>query len=414
MAGMRLYPWTIIYLFVALFALGSVPALYVLGTEGLGGLLLGAIDKNLILQAYVWTIFTCLILLLFAHVTGVQINMRAYIRRDMQEKPEKYYLRLWKITLAVSLMMTGWMFGRTGCRIPILESLGLDFITAAQLRQTYETVINQNIFNLHLYGVGVFNCVIALYGIKTRRSLFLTVSFVQLFFICAFSLAKSPVVNVLLILMIFYALVKPISMRNFVAIPVIFLLVIFPWYAISGIGENTGQSFIQLVAERIFLGQWAALPFYFDIFRDSSPSVCSVLPPYLNFVLSGYGFEWGQSPSRLAMRAIVGDAVVDGGGAGVATTFFIGEAYALGGILGIVLAIGLVAIQIWFLAYLFLHLRKNIFTVYLYAFMLFKFCMGMISGVSAFMLSGFTFVLGAITLFVFGAQAATSARLRKS
>jgi len=395
-----LYPWTIVYLIVAVFSLGALPATYVLGTEGFYRIL-QSIDNDYIFNAYVWTVLSCLLLYFLFAVSGGQKNLKAFVLKTIELKSQDYYRRLWMITFILSMLITGWMFFKTGYRLPIREALGLDFVASMQLRQAYETQLNQSIFNIQLYGLGIFNCAIVMFGLKRRRLWYSMLSAVNIVLICAFSLAKSPIANFLLIMAILYTLVKPIPFTRVILIPVLFISLVWPLYTVSGILENMEQTFISAVAERILYGQWISLPFYFEIFRDISQPYGSVLPPYVQSACMGHGYEWGESPSRMVMREIVGDVAVDQGGAGVATTFFIGEAYALGGAAGIIGAILLVAFEAWLLSFLFLKIKKTIFSTFLLAFMLFKLCIGIISGISVFVLSGFTFVLFALAVWVY-------------
>ena len=86
---------------------------------------------------------------------------------------------------------------------------------------------------------------------------------------------------------------------------------------------------------RVIYGQWAALPFFFEMFDKDRQSVVVLAPPYF-----GDGNAWERDgvevPPRKVMRAVTGYRVLEGTGSGVAVTYFIGEAFAVAGRAGIV------------------------------------------------------------------------------
>jgi hypothetical protein len=277
------------------------------------------------------------------------------------------------------------------------------------LRQSFEFLINQNVFTFQLYVLAGLNYAIAATGINRYRRLYIGASLFNILLICSFALAKSPIANVCLIICLFYSLVRPFTINLFklIAIPVTVVCLLFPMYWATGIGRTTEKNTLIMISERIFFGQWAALPYYFELFDDLRLPYSSVLPPYIKSHL--YGVDkmemLEQVPARYVMRAIIGDDAVDEGGPGVASSFFIGEAYALGGYPAVIAGCVLVVSELWLLSMAFLHFRKTVVSSYIYAFMIFKFCMGLVSGISAFVLSGFTIILFIIISYAMALQA---------
>jgi hypothetical protein len=394
---------TIICIFALVFILSAIPASMVVGTEVLDALTHG-VDHDSVIDAYWWTLYSCCLMLVLSIILGIWNKMHKYAQRPLVVVSELRYEKLWWITISISLCLTLWMFAKCGFRIPIVESINIGYAEAMILRKSYEILINQNVFTLQLYGLAGLNLAIALTGINRHRRLYIGASICNILLICSFSLAKSPIANVFLIMILFYSLVRPIviNLSKLIIIPLTAVCLLLPGYWVSGITENVGKNPLLLITERIVVGQWAALPYYFKQFDDAQMSYSSVLPPYVKRLLDDDTDNMKmleQPPSRYVMRAIIGDAGVDEGGAGVATAFFIGEAFALGGYSLVIVGCFLVVVELWLLSKAYLHFRKTVVSSYIYAFMLFKFCMGLVSGISAFVLSGFTIVLYFIVIY---------------
>ena len=402
------FPSTMIYCLVLVFVLGAIPAGIIIGTDALDKLTLG-VSHDSVNHAYRWTLYSCCFMLVLSFILGIRNNMRRYAQRPLLVVSELRYKKLWWITACISAGLSLWMFVQCGFRIPILESFNLSYAEALVLRQNYEILVNQNVFTLQLYGLAGLNYVIAATGIHRYRWLYIGASICNILLICSFGLAKSPIANVLLIIILFYSLMKPmtINLSKLIVIPLAVGCLLYPWYWVSGLGENTEKNTLRLIAERIFVGQWAALPYYFEQFDDLRLPYSSVLPPYIKRLLNDVDYMemLEEQPSRYVMRAIIGDAAVDQGGAGAATSFFIGEAFALGGYPLVIIGSIMVVIELWLLSIAFFLIRKTAVSSYIYAFMLFKFCMGLISGFSAFVFSGFTILLFSIVVYAMAVQA---------
>jgi hypothetical protein len=88
--------------------------------------------------------------------------------------------------------------------------------------------------------------------------------------------------------------------------------------------------------------------------------------------------------------------------AGVANTFFTGEAFAWAGTLGVILSPLIIMAHLLFFIYLFGKIRKTWFSVYVFSFFLYKILIGIFGGISYFVFSSIHIILVGFLLFWFG------------
>jgi hypothetical protein len=86
--------------------------------------------------------------------------------------------------------------------------------------------------------------------------------------------------------------------------------------------------------------------------------------------------------------------------AGVANTFFTGEAFAWAGYLGVILSPFIIMAHVAFFIYLFGKLRKTWFSVYIFSFLLYKTFIGIFGGISYFIFSSIHIVIMAFLLLL--------------
>jgi hypothetical protein len=86
--------------------------------------------------------------------------------------------------------------------------------------------------------------------------------------------------------------------------------------------------------------------------------------------------------------------------AGVANTFFTGEAFAWAGYPGVILSPFIVMAHLAFYIYLFRRIKKTWFTVYVFSFFLFKVFIGIFGGISYFILSSMHITLLAFIMLL--------------
>src|SRR6185369_5793948 len=108
------------------------------------------------------------------------------------------------------------------------------------------------------------------------------------------------------------------------------------------------------------------LPYYFILFEHDQQPPYTLLPPYMQSALG----RTVDSPGRKIMIYIEPSAALEGV-AGNVPSFFVGEAYAIAGNWGVVLAPLLAALELWLVAACFAALPKNPITLTIYAWLLF-------------------------------------------
>ena len=138
---------------------------------------------------------------------------------------------------------------------------------------------------------------------------------------------------------------------------------------------------------RLFLGEFASLPTYFEIFNGKSASVMTLIPPYIQGIL---GIET-KSISRIAIEHLISQD--KHGIVGVANTMFVGSSYALMGKIGIILSPFVVFINYYIVTWLFSSLRKDLFSAFIFGYLLFRMSMNINSSIGYFIFSGVQIVL---------------------
>ena len=151
------------------------------------------------------------------------------------------------------------------------------------------------------------------------------------------------------------------------------------------------------IARRIFYGQISDLPHYFELFSNNNISFSSLLPPY---IANLFGIEGIKSASHLVMEC-TNPVAASLGTVGVANSFFIGEAYAVAGDMGVILSPFIIMANLTFFVYLFSGLKKNIFFVFLFSWFLFRIFDGIFGGISYFTFSGLHIILLCVLYYLF-------------
>jgi hypothetical protein len=183
-------------------------------------------------------------------------------------------------------------------------------------------------------------------------------------------------------------LISEIPFKKFLQYGSISLLLISVMYFLTRFATSISSLFTG-ITKRIFYGQISDLPHYFELFSKYKISFSALLPPYMANL---FGIEGIKSASRLVMES-TNPAAVSQDIAGVANSFFVGEAYAVGGYTGVILSPFLVMANLAFFVYLFSGLKKNIFFIFLFAWFLFKTFEGIFGGISYFTFSGLHIIL---------------------
>ncbi|MFK8030844.1 MAG: hypothetical protein AB8G18_11475 [Gammaproteobacteria bacterium] len=393
-------PIHFIYLFIFLFAIVGYPAAYLFDREGMFYYFVRNVDSGYLGIAYFWTVVSFLLIALLNVVLGSHRRFDMFMRRKTEDgwiKPDL----LWIVVFTASVMMNLLFFVKMDFSLPLLN-LPENVTELLLKRIDVKERLNPVLFSLSATVLGPLSLILALFFIRSRRKAKIALSVVNFLIIGTFSLAKSSFIIGVVIVIASYSFIRPLSYSKMIKLGVLFIALLLPMFFLTKskeAGHVQGQAIAEIVTARIIYGQWAALPFFFEMFEKEPQTLKILLPPYL-----GDGSAWERNGEEVAprkvMRAVTGYKVLEGTGAGVAVTYFIGEAYAVGGRLGVLFGCLLVSGQIWMMTYVFSRLRKTPLAIYAYSWLIYKICMGLITGLSAFVVSSFSVALFVLFLYV--------------
>lgn len=373
------------------FGLLGVPLAHLADPEGIGYLASyterAGIDT--VLRAYLWTVYAAVVLTLLFYMTGTRRRLVAYQERPETALSRRAYGQIWMYAFTAGLACATFLYVQNGFEHPGLKGFGMDYLDYALLRvQTSET-INMNVYNVGLTLFVSFAMIVALFYLKSFWRVIITAAlFITL---GSFSLAKAPMASAVLLWLFYYIAVKKPALTKIGVSAICLLAVLSLMYFISGFAGQ-GQALGTQILTRVLSGQFADLPYYFECFETSKVPLTALLPPYMQCWL---GLEKIPSAARLVME-YTNPAAVAAGTAGVASTIFIGEAYAWAGLWGIVFAPFWVAFHFWLVTAIFTRLPKNIWCAFVFAYLFYRMSMALIGGFSYFVFSGIHIVLLAV------------------
>ena len=354
-------------------------------------------SRQEILHAYWWTVYGTVALVAVSAMLGTIRAMKMYQRVPMELPGPAVLKRLWWC-----LFFLGWaavvvMFVQAGYTVPWIAAGAATFASytdSATLRSHFDALITPSLYNGNLLFVATGAVVLSFVCMKRRALLYRLASVLLFVTSASFSLAKSQLAGALFIVVVFVALAHRVRIRTTVVAAAALLACVLPFYLVLAYATTVGDAITQLVARTIF-GQWAGLPYYFTLFDGRPQPFASLLPPYLQRPL-GLVVD---SPGRKIMLFMEPQAALSGV-AGNVPSFFVGEAFAVGGTLGALISPAVVAFELWLLAICFLRLPKSPLVVLLFSWFLYKFTMGVAGGFSAFLVSSFTFLLAVLVAMV--------------
>lgn len=354
------------------------------------------VNQEYFYRAYAATLCACALLVVCYFVFGMHREFSAYQARDMSDWSEARYYRLWIYTSIAGAIGVVVLWMQAGFRVPLIETLGVDFIRYSELRSYYTRTINQTIFFIVLYMAATPSAVIAWFCIK-GRALPKVLSLFLLACVGAFTLARSPLALGGLIALNYALLVRSVSLRLVVLGCLASVVVLIVTHSIAGGGENYAgyESMQQYLFMRVAYGEWLALPTFMAVFEHNHASLLSIINPELQSVFGAPV----DTPSRLAMIDMNPEAVASDR-AGVANTFFVGDAYAVFGTFGVFIAPVVVMGELWVLGRAMRALPKSPITVYLYAWCLFKFLVGILGGFASFLVAALPLVVAILVVAV--------------
>jgi hypothetical protein len=356
----------------------SVPMARLLGAEDFKNMEFGVSEEN-VTYAYYWTLYGLAALVVLYFVLGIHRLVSEYQRLPLVAYSPDGYRRFWTISFAAGAFAAALMFVQAGLRIPALEGFGTDYFSYGKIRMYFGERINGTLFNVALFWFATSNVTVAwLHGLSKGHR----IASVALFlFVASFSLARSPLGCAVLMAFGYRLMWQRIAwwplVQGVVLMSVGFVAVHYLAGDPSGYGGMGEYLWV-----RLFYGQWGALPYYFSIFENNHVSWTAMVGPLMqNTSIADF-----QSPSRIVMEFMCPDGVYDGR-AGVASGFFIGEAYAVAGIPGVIVSPLVVMLQVLVIAVCFRRLPKTTLNMLLYSWFLYKVFLGVTGGFSQFFAS---------------------------
>ena len=275
--------------------------------------------------------------------------------------------------------------------IPVLSVAG--FVT----NETYALLrsdlsLSYGIFNIGLFFFG-FGSFISAVLLMKRSYIYLLISILFCATTLMFNMQKSPSLDFIFLCSIGYLFLKNKSINILVITSLIFAT-IFSIVVFYNPGFPT-DFLLQALSQRIFFGEVADLPLYFSFFKDDPISFLSVFPPYIN---NFFGFEYASAARIIALNIVDFKNIVS---VGNYNTIFLGEAYAVLGKLGIIISPLIIILNFYLLSLLINKAPKNVFTVILISFILFKLTKGIFAGIGPFIFSTNQIFIGIFTFYLF-------------
>ncbi len=343
-------------------------------------------SENFILISYLFTLYAIFVMAVLYYGLGLKRKIGIYINKKIGHLARRHYELVWVITFVLAFACFTYIFVQAGGRHPALEALKSDYIGIKAIRHNIGLAVNMNIYNIGFKFLLPFNIIIALFFL--RRRILSLISLLLFVLMSTFVLEKGVIVSTIIIIIFVKMLISEIPFKKILQYGSISLLLISVMYFLTRFATSISSLFTG-ITKRIFYGQISDLPHYFELFSKYKISFSALLPPY---IANLFGIEGIKSASRLVMES-TNPAAVSQDIAGVANSFFVGEAYAVGGYTGVILSPFLVMANLAFFVYLFSGLKKNIFFIFLFAWFLFKTFEGIFGGISYFGFSGLHIIL---------------------
>jgi len=364
-------------------------------------------NENFILISYFYTLYGFILMAFLYYGLGLKRKINIYTNKKIIHLKKHHYQLLWVITFVLAFACFAYIFVQAGAKHPALEAIKSGYSGIRVIRQNIRLAINMNIYNVGFKFFLPINIIISLFFLRKR--FLILISSLLFVLMSTFVLEKGAIISTIIIIIFFRMLITEVPFKKFLQYGFISFVLISVMYFLTKFATSISSLFTG-ITERILYGQISDLPSYFELFSKYKISLSNIFPPYLANLL---GQEGSKSASRLVMEFTNPEAVAQGT-AGVANSFFVGEAYAVAGHIGVILSPFIVMANLVFFVYLFSRLKKNIFFVFLFSWFLFKTFDGIFGGISYFTFSGLHIILLSLFYFLFSyAFVKTAKRLRK-
>lgn len=384
MPSCRLSISTFAFIYVATLGLtGPLVTLLFLGSRDSETFqyLLGGNTIAAVIEAYLWMVYSLLVLGYF-YWRYAKTDIERYTELPIGMESQAEYLRYWQVCAGGMLACIGLLFYQNGFTHPLLSALSLSPQQYAYARIALYYKLNPALFSAGQYILSPLALVLAFRLQKGYLPRIITAAlFVTL---GTFSLAKAPMAVTIIEAFVISMLIKPIR-TPFKILALVVAATGLMFFLTSG--NHDPMEAMAGMARRVFLGEFADLPSYFRVFRDNPAPLASILPPYVQSLVglelpppSKLLYMHGQDSSQLLL-------------VGMANTFFIGEAYAVGGIAAVVAAPFIAAATMVIVVKYFSAQPKNAINTTIFGLLAFKLLAGLFSGISTYVFSSIHILL---------------------
>jgi hypothetical protein len=226
--------------------------------------------------------------------------------------------------------------------------------------------------------------VLAVHFVRDARTRIATAVAVAAF--ATFSLAKSPLGYLVVETLVVSLLLRRIVVRRGLAL-LAGVVVLMTGIVAFTLKSTNLPEVVEATLQRLLLGEFSDLPTYLRIFADDPVHPLSLLPAYVK----GWLGVDAAPAGRLLQLATLNDQRMQV--AGVANTLFVGEAFAVFGAAGAVLAPFVVFANAYIICRVFFALGKSFTNTFVFGYLLFKLLIGLFSGISVYLFSGIHIVL---------------------
>lgn len=348
-------------------------------------------DLSNVHLAYAWTVYAVTILG-GLYLAFVPKRLDGYETRRVAGQKTGVYFIYWIASISTLFALGIALSIQSNFSHPLSSLFAL-----SQQAISEQRALGTRTLSLGVYGVGL--------NVFGAASLVLAFAFlerwwVSLITICAcvwfatFHLAKAPIVYLLLEVLIISMLIRPQSISRPLSVALIssFLLGVFIMLT-TKISELS--VIFEALALRLFLGEFADLPTYFQVFADEKVSAIALLPPYIQSLT---GMQTDSVAQIVSLKNLPDDPAAI---SGAANTFFVGEAFAAWGLWGAILSPFLVFAILYMVITVFTRLPKTFFNVFIFGYLLFKILVGTFTGISVYLFSSIHIVFIAFVLLLF-------------
>ncbi|QEG42987.1 hypothetical protein UC8_50300 [Roseimaritima ulvae] len=349
-------------------------------------------------RAYVLTFIAFATLVVLYRVLSTKRRVENFQYRTFVLASHATYVKAWFVTAAIVVLNCSILFKQAGYRLPLLSGMSLDATQYLLYRNGLSEGMNPSIANFNAHLLVPMLVFLSFFCIRRNAIRFRLGSVLLLLLAACFALNRSFLPVSIMISFFSFVACRELPIRNLskMAMGIVVLGVV----SLALVVYSTKSSLTiagQKMSDRLVHGQWLGMPMYLYYFEDYKITPKTFVHPKIRSVLA---MEVPPTPGRELME-YYNPASAQNGTAGTIPTFFIGEAYAVGGWLAVGISVVYVSFVLWGFSFAFDMLPKNHITCCLYGWVAYKVSAGLVCGISAFLVSALTAVLLTLMVYVF-------------